>query len=173
MACPCTKCKYQIYRKRKICQDHVRKYDTFPEEHVRNLRLDSGYAEIGEASTRATATVVDIRLDVRRRSGERIEEDNQGMFVENAMDDMLDTFYGGNSSDNADMNVDEGADGTTIDHNSPHIETEEDRMQKLARMQLFDGATIFVLRALLAILNLQSIFGWSDKSVDALLRLVC
>ena len=43
-------------------------------------------------------------------------------------------------------------------------------MRKLARLPLYNGAKIFVLRASLAMLNLQSIFGWSDTSVLALLK---
>ena len=45
---------------------------------------------------------------------------------------------------------------------------EEDEMQKLARLPLYSGAKISVLRASLAMLNLQSIFGRSDASVSEL-----
>ena len=45
---------------------------------------------------------------------------------------------------------------------------EEDEMRKLARLPLYNGAKISVLRASLAMLNLQSIFGWSDASVSEL-----
>ena len=47
-------------------------------------------------------------------------------------------------------------------------EREEEVMRNLARFPLYEGAKISVLRASLAMLNLQSIFGWSDTSVSAL-----
>ena len=43
-------------------------------------------------------------------------------------------------------------------------------MRNLARFPLYEGAKISVLRASLAMLNLQSIFGWSDTSVLALFK---
>ena len=50
------------------------------------------------------------------------------------------------------------------------IDTEEERMRTLARLPLFNNAKILVLRVSLALLNLQSLFGWSDNSVDVLLK---
>ena len=53
------------------------------------------------------------------------------------------------------------------DRRSEHTSKEE--LKRLARLPLYVGARISVLRTCLSILNLQSIFGWSDTSVSKLL----
>ena len=47
-----------------------------------------------------------------------------------------------------------------------------DALQKLARSPLFESSRSSIMRACLSILNLQSIYGWSDASVNALLHLL-
>ena len=56
------------------------------------------------------------------------------------------------------------------DQRRPHPEQlqEEEVMRKLARLPLYPNARISVLRTCLAMLNLQTIFGWSDTSVSQL-----
>ena len=84
------------------------------------------------------------------------------------MGEMLDAFY----------DMDEDHDGGHNDVDSMHTtefsqsepDKEEQMMQKLARLPLYNGAKISVLRASLAMLNLQSIYGWSDASVSELFR---
>ena len=61
------------------------------------------------------------------------------------------------------------------DHQARHdsrsnYEPKEEVMRKLARLPLYNGANISVLRASLTMLNLQSIFGWSDASVTELFK---
>lgn len=46
----------------------------------------------------------------------------------------------------------------------------EDILLNGARSPLYEGASYSVLRSVLEILNLQAVFGWSNASVDALLK---
>ena len=87
-------------------------------------------------------------------------------FEEHAMDDMLESFYDNNMFDVL------GDEHPNVGSNRAHgasIDTEEERIQTLARLPLFNCAKISVLPASLALLNLQSLFGWSENSVDAAL----
>ena len=62
-----------------------------------------------------------------------------------------------------------------MDHGDSNIDAEDKTLQKLCKQALtplFTGLKTSVLRACLPILNLQSIYGWSDASVNALLSLL-
>ena len=48
----------------------------------------------------------------------------------------------------------------------------DDELDVAAREPLYSGASFSVLRASLEILNLQTSYGWSNTSVDSLLRYV-
>ena len=54
----------------------------------------------------------------------------------------------------------------------PSVENkkEEDVLLQHARTPLYKGCTYSTLRALLKILNLQAMLGWSNASVDALIK---
>ena len=82
------------------------------------------------------------------------------------MEEMLDAFF--DMEDNVD-NVPAGDDRASLHSQASES---EDVMQKLARLPLYNGSKISVLRASLAMLNLQSIYGWSDASVTALFKLL-
>ena len=58
----------------------------------------------------------------------------------------------------------------TIEFPRSEADKEHQNMQKLVRLPLYNGTKISVLRASLAMLNLQSIYGWSDGSVSELFR---
>ena len=114
--------------------------------HPPQMRRRSAY-DLGEAATQPNATPE---------------------FDEHAMDDMLESFY-----DNYMFDVPSDEHPNVMGSNRAgggSIDMEEERMRTLARLPLFNCAMILVLRASLALLNLQYLFGWSDKSVDALLK---
>lgn len=104
---------------------------------------------------------------------EEIPINNSHVLETEAMEEMLDAFDQLDADTmHLDSNVDEQEDSEQEEQNSreEQIEQEEEVMRKLARLLLYEGAKIYVLRALLAMLNLQSIFGWSDTSVSALFK---
>ena len=103
MPCPCRRCKYQIIRKRKICEDHVRKSGEFPQAQVNNLRFDSSSMPVGDEEAHQNTTFQsDIRPQMRRRAaydlGEAATQPTNATpeFDEHAMDDMLESFYDNN-----------------------------------------------------------------------------
>ncbi|MCO5566700.1 hypothetical protein L7F22_020378 [Adiantum nelumboides] len=55
-------------------------------------------------------------------------------------------------------------------HAEVSLDPEGEKMRTLARMPLYNGAKISVLRTALAMLNLQSIYGWSNTNVTELFR---
>ena len=85
------------------------------------------------------------------------------------MEEMLDAFYELDPMVQQEGGVGEhqGVDAIPR-YSEQEFGQEEDEIRKLARLPLYNGAKISVLRASLAMLNLQSIFGWSDASVSEL-----
>ena len=174
MPCSCRRCKYQIIRKRRICEDHVRTYGEFPQEQVSNLRFESSSIPVGDQEAHQnTGLQSDIRPQIRRRVaydlGEATTQPSNATpeLDEPGMDDMLESFYDNNMFE---VPGDEHPNVMGSNRAGGSIDTEEERMRTLARLPLFNSAKISVLRASLALLNLQSLFGWSDNSVDALLK---
>ena len=173
LLCPCTGCKHQIIRKRKICNEHIRKFGVFPMEHLENLRFQS-YSQSNEHPLIQDIAPTTSRLQQRRRLSEEIPIDDSHILEaeameEEAMDEMMDAFY---QLDEDITHFDSNVDKQEASSNAreEQIEPEEEIMRKLAHLPLYEGAKISVLRASLAMLNLQSIFGWSDTSVSALFK---
>ena len=81
------------------------------------------------------------------------------------MEDMIGALF---RNDTGDVCFDN--DGDDLEQNEQD-ETEE-RLRKLASTPIFTGSRASILRACLSILNLQSTYGWSDKSVSTLLQLL-
>ena len=75
------------------------------------------------------------------------------------MVEMIEAFY-----EQSDGNEDDSEE----EHNDPTIS----RLRELASTPLCDGSRASVLRTCLAMLNLQSIYGWSDASVTSLFKLL-
>ena len=140
MLCPCTQCKYQIFRKQKVCEDHVQKSGTFPQqESMHDLHFNSfSMPTCNEgASERTNAT--DIRPQVRRRTSESIRGEMQTtvpntLLEEHAMDEMLESFYEHNVEDVANADIDalneRAADVRSNNEQQigRHIENKEERM---------------------------------------------
>lgn len=169
--CPCARCKYQVARKRRICNEHVKKWGVFPIERLQPLL----------SGARAIHTSDDEAIDLQPEWGQRargstVEEDNptieENQINETDMDEMIDAFY---ITDH--LRAEEPDCPTEPFHEIPshlqerraeHTSKEEVELKRLARLPLYVGARISVLRTCLSILNLQSIFGWSDTSVSKL-----
>ena len=130
MLCPCTQCKYQIIRKRKICEDHVRRSCPFERERLQDLRFDSFSVPTCDEPT------IDIRPQVRRRSSEPLRESIQttvpnSVVEEHAMDDMLESFYENNVLNVANADVgDVHERAANVSNNDERIgrDLEEERM---------------------------------------------
>ena len=54
------------------------------------------------------------------------------------------------------------------ERHTQHTSKEEVELKRLAHLPIYVGARISVLHTCLSILNLQSIFGWSDTCVSKL-----
>jgi hypothetical protein len=52
----------------------------------------------------------------------------------------------------------------------PQGDDEDNLIQRLAQTKLYDNSDVNTLSTLLLLLNLQAKYGWSDTSVDALLK---
>lgn len=175
MPCPCMRCKHQISRKRRICNEHLREYGMFPIERLQNLRFQS----YGQQTNEQLSMLDEITPHVGRRPRDRLRssEDvninsrtdcsNSGgidqEMEEEGMEEMLDAFYETDRTTNVQQQEEDEA-----DEQHQEFGQEEEVMRKLARLPLYNGAKISVLRASLAMLNLQSMFGWSDASVTEL-----
>ena len=172
MLCPCMRCKHQIIRKRRICNEHVRECGMFPMERLQNLRFQS-YGSQNEQPTLDDITPVATRPQQRTRISDNVgttsrDESHSGM-EEEGMEEMLDAFYELDPMVQQEGGVGEHQGVDVIPrYSQQEFGQEEDEMRKLARLPLYNGAKISVLRASLAMLNLQSIFGWSDVSVSEL-----
>lgn len=88
------------------------------------------------------------------------------------MDEMMDAFYITDyiQEDDLDHAIEPMHELSSHlqEHRSEHTSKEEVELKRLAHLPLYVGARISVLRTCLSILNLQSIFGWSDTSVSKL-----
>ena len=97
-------------------------------------------------------------------------EDNQ--IYETDMDEMIDAFYildhiREDDLDHATEPMHE-LPSHLQERRSENTSKEEAELKRLARLPLYVGARISVLRTCLSILNLQSIFKWSDTGVSKL-----
>ncbi len=54
----------------------------------------------------------------------------------------------------------------------PQGNDEDNLIQRLAQTKLYDGSDVSTLSTLLLLLNLQAKYGWSDRSIDVLLKSV-
>ena len=90
------------------------------------------------------------------------DEDNFETFYEQSMDDMLDAIH------DTDVHVDR----EDSPRRAKQVSNKQKEMRRLAHLPLYSGAKVSVLRASLYILNLQSIYRWSDTSVSKLLGYV-
>ena len=162
MLCPCNRCKYQVARLRRICDDHSRKWGIFSREILDRV--------LGSSSIDPTVNPLDIQPERGTRPSvpltsqvhEQQVKENLETFYEQSMDDMLDALH----------DTDTHNDREDSPRHTENISNEQKEMRRLAHLPLYSGAKVSVLRASLSILNLQSIYGWSDTSVSKLLGYV-
>ena len=91
--CPCTRCKYQVSRKRRICNEHVKKWGVFSIEHLEPL--------LGGANSHASNNeALDLQPEWRARARGSTMQSNlihkhpkNKELLEANMDDMIDAFY--------------------------------------------------------------------------------
>ena len=165
--CPCVRCKYQVARKRRICNEHVKKWGVFPIEAMQPLL--SGVNVSNDE-------VLDLQPQWLQRARGNVAEDNPSgeepggadEFFETDMDEMIDAFHiTDHTEEDEAVPIHEGGCHMQERSNEPATK-EEVELRRLARLPLYAGTRISVLRTCLSILNLQSIFGWSDTSVSKL-----
>ncbi len=164
--CPCNGCKHQILRKRRICLQHVCKYGTFPREALENLSSQ----EHGQQSHVDIAPTMSRAGRKRPRVTDETPPENSLGLEEDPIEEMMDAFF------EMDPHIleDEQDHGSHEEKAAAVRDTPESMAEKtmrsLARLPLYKDARISVLRACLAMLNLQSIYGWSDTSVTKLFK---
>ena len=162
MLCPCNRCKYQVPRLRRICDDHSQKWGIFPREVLERV--------LGSSSIDPTINPLDIQPERDARPSvpltsqvhEQQVEENFETFYEQSMDDMLDAIH------DTDVHIDR----EDSPRRAEQVSNKQKEMRRLVHLPLYSGAKVSVLRASLSILNLQSIYGWSDRSISKLLGYV-
>ena len=101
MLCPCMRCKHQIIRKRRMCNEHVRECGMFPMERLQNLRFQS-YGQENEQPTLDDITPVASRPQQRTRISDdvgttsRDESHSRTLdqeLEEEGMEETLDALY--------------------------------------------------------------------------------
>ena len=78
------------------------------------------------------------------------------------MEDMIGALF---RNDTGDVRMDN--DGEADEDQENDQDEIEERLRKLASTPIFLGSRASILRACLSILNLQSTYGWSDKSINS------
>lgn len=155
--CPCARCKYQVARKQRICNEHVKKWGVFPIERLQPLL--SGTRPIHASNDEA----IDLQPEWGKRArGSTVAGDiptiEENQMSETDMDEMIDAFY---ITDH--LQEEEPYCPTEPCHEIPshlqerrveHTSKEEVELKRLARLPLYVGARISVLRTCLSILSL-------------------
>ena len=132
-------------------------------ERLQNLRFHSCGLENEQPTLNDIRTRISDDINITSR------DESHSRTLDQEMEEMLDAFYELDPMVQQEGKVDEhqGVDAIPR-YSQQEFGQEEDEMRKLARLPLYNGAKISVVRASLAMLNLQSIFGWSDASVSEL-----
>jgi hypothetical protein len=163
VTCPCNQCKWAVQRQRRVMLQHVREYG----------RFDPSIIDQVVADHILSANILQPVRRVRMRSTEQVRD---GAAVNISM-----------ASTSPEVHANEYPQVESNDY--PHMEIpfepEMDEMveaimeatdpvaddiKQEARTPLYEGSRISRLKTLLALLNLQASFGWSDKSVTELFR---
>ena len=177
--CNCAKCKGAIIRMRRITRQHIEEYglwegssrhhssdddnDEDINEEVRRNALETmpHYSVVGGCQRR-TERVHQEELQshvVQQPSfNERAHEPNEDV-VDNQIEDehmeeMIHDFFGAHVPTN----------------NNENNERDETPLQDAAKTPLYEGSQYSILRACLELLNLQTMYGWSNASVTSLLK---
>lgn len=163
VTCPCNQCKWAVQRQRRVMLQHVREYGRFDPNIIDQVVADHILSTnilqpVRRVRMRSTEQVIDTdagnmamastSLDVHANEYPQVESNEYstgGIPFEPEMDDMVEAIM-------------EATDPVADD------------IKQEARMPLYEGSRISRLKTLLALLNLQASFGWSDKSVTELFR---
>ncbi|MCO5604269.1 hypothetical protein L7F22_058434 [Adiantum nelumboides] len=113
-------------------------------QHVRQARMRSTH-HIGPFALHPMTPSSPAAHTIEVAPLEESDEDPSDMMLESEMNDMVEAIF-------------EATDPTADD------------MKQEARTALYEGSRISRLKTVLALLNLQASFGWSDKSVTELFR---
>ena len=117
-----------------------------------HFKRDREKAEANEGNARAARSIPSARID----------HDHEPLADDAVMDEMVDDLYRRTIR--------------STDRDAPNIPCNQstspcpDKVLDAAKSTLYDGSRFSVLRASLELLNLQTCHGWSNASVDALLR---
>ena len=103
-----------------------------------------------------------LQLDENTTNAHEDSYVDDDMHEDHHMEEMIDHFYENRIPSTRQA-------GQTSRDN---LEEEEDFLRENATTPLYEGCEYSILRASLELLNLQTIYGWSNASVDGLLRYV-
>ena len=182
--CGCVCCRSQTRQRRRIAEDHVRRYGaedfdqyaTWFESQVEGMSTGISQRPHFEMTPDPRAALVHHR-DARRQAmagvastsadhiiGSDIEIDDieKDEGFETGIEDMLNDFF---------CDVLPGED-VGVNEEAKKRQERESEIKEQCNKLLFEGAKVSKLRVLLGLLNLQTIYGWSDVSVTALFQLL-
>ena len=154
--CMCDRCRGRIKRARRITLQHITRYKEWDPlvdkahphpQMVTASRRDTAKRGRSEAESSAARTHVDDMYDGYSSASPLPHE----VVEEEALDDMVRDFFAHHRIEGDQC-------------------SENDELFSAASTPLFEGCTFSVLRASLELLNLQTMYGWSNASLNALLR---
>ena len=171
--CPCNRCKKMVLRTRHIAAEHVETWGEWNDNIIfeqmqsfaRNEPIDisqirpsfpprSHMYHAGSSLGRHTFMAEGGDNSTSNNEMHSIEDEDMVELIDALCDDV-----------NEDISEESNADIQRDDQTA-------DALQKLAHNPLFESSRSSILHVCLSILNLQSIYGWSDASVNALLHLL-
>lgn len=181
--CGCVHCKFQTRRRHRIAEDHVRRYGVedfgqyaaWFESQVQGMSIEISQPHLEMTPDPRAASV--HHRDARRQAmagvastsadpiiGPDIETDDieKDEGFETGIEDMLNDFFC-DVLPREDVGVNEEA---------KKRQERESEIKEQCNKLLFEGAKVSKLCVLLGLLNLQTIYGWSDVSVTALFQLL-
>jgi hypothetical protein len=187
LPCPCNACKMAISRLRRVCLEHVEKQGLWEDPRKRARQAGVTGKDLASIDVTPDWRVMGGRMRKHERLRQRAVTEEEGR-SSGAMGGPS-SFYEGHTSDpialpRPHMDVEEDRledmvedllaredDGCEDECDCDEVlQSTEDMLLLGARTPLFEGAEYSKLRASLEILNLQAMFGWSNSSVDALLK---
>lgn len=165
--CPCNRCKRQATHTRRISLEHVEDYDMWEGEIAHN-NIPEGVASMPHhrmtsGRNRKAARLHEASLGVGDHAKvDRDDEDplDNEPHEDHHMEDLITDFF-----ENREPRTRQAGP-------MREAEDEEDFLKENAASPLYEGCGYSILRASLEVLNLQTIYGWSNASVDGLLRYV-
>ena len=194
--CPCKKCKHQKRRLSHVLEAHVEKWGMFElsraqmgaimrgevaEEEVSNLNLNPDLC-VGTRSDRiANRLIMNKRARFSLEGTEPIappldsvdnDHVDNNLLSDNVVDEMIDALIPNIDDDIAVRHNQETSHSNRSFNLGIETDYETIKLKEVLKEPLYKGAKVGKLRALLGVMNIQTAFGWSNTSVDALLTLL-